>query len=155
MEVDNSKYQVFIYGSRTHLPLFFAWHSWVVINKKGSVARWEVLYKKNKERSLGYLHIDDEPPFLGLSIFPLLRKFFRKAKLLGFIEGDSGSLAESVVSFVENSKTTYPYLHRYFLIGPNSNTYTEWILHKFPQWPLKLPWNFIGKDYNKPYENIQ
>lgn len=33
----------------------------------------------------------------------------------------------------------------YKLTGPNSNTYTQWVLNKFPEWDIKLPWNAFGK----------
>ena len=46
--IDSNKYQVFIYGSKAHLPFIFACHSWVVLNKKGSISRWEVVFRKNK-----------------------------------------------------------------------------------------------------------
>lgn len=146
--IDNNKYQVFVYGSKAHLPFIFACHSWVVLNKKGTVSRWEVIFRKNKDKSLGYLHIDDLPPFRGISILPFMNRIFSKGRMLGYIEGESGSVAEQIVNFVERSHTTYPYLNKYFLLGPNSNTYIQWVLNKFPELKVKLSWHFIGKGYN-------
>ena len=146
--IDSNKYQVFIYGSKAHLPFIFACHSWVVLNKKGSISRWEVVFRKNKNQDLGYLHIDDLPPFKGISILPFVNRIFSKGRMLGYIEGDSGSIAEQVINFVEQSKATYPYLNKYFLVGPNSNTYIQWVLNKFPELNIKLSWHFIGKGYN-------
>ncbi len=147
--IDKSKYQVFICGSKAHLPFIFASHSWIILNKKGSISRWEIIFRKNKDKSLGYLHIDDLPPFKGISILPFMRKIFSKGKLLGYIEGDPGSVAEQAIDFVEKSKKTYPYLRLYVLTGPNSNTYTKWVLNNFPEFKIRLPWTFVGKDYNK------
>lgn len=147
--IDNSKYQVFIYGSKAHLPFIFACHSWVVLNKKGTISRWEVIFRRNKNKDLGYLHIDDLPPFRGISIIPFMNRVFSKGRMLGYIEGESGSVVEQIINFVEQSKSTYPYLNKYFLLGPNSNTYIQWILNKFPELKVKLSWHFIGKGYNK------
>ncbi len=145
--IDNNKYQVFIYGSKAHLPFVFACHGWVVLNKKGTVSRWEIIFRKNKDKSLGYLHVDDLPPFRGISILPFMHRIFSKGRMLGYIEGDSGSVAEQVVKLVEESKTNYPHLNKYFLLGPNSNTYIQWVLNKFPEFNIKLSWHFIGKNY--------
>jgi hypothetical protein len=119
-----------------------------VLNKKGTVSRWEVVFRKNKNKDLGYLHIDDLPPFKGISILPFMNRIFSKGRMLGHIEGESGSIAEQVINFVEQSKFTYPYLNKYILTGPNSNTYIQWVLNKFPDLNVKLSWHFIGKDYN-------
>lgn len=146
--IDNDKYQVFIYGSKAHLPFVFACHSWIVLNKKGLISRWEIIFRKNKNQDLGYLHIDELPPFRGISIIPFMNRIFSKGRMLGYIEGGSGSLAEEVLKFVEQSKYEYPYLKKYILTGPNSNTYVQWVLNKFPELKVKLSWHFIGKNYN-------
>lgn len=36
-------------------------------------------------------------------------------------------------------------MQSYKLTGPNSNTYTQWILEKFPEWNIQLPWSAFGK----------
>lgn len=145
--VNKSKYQVFVYGSRAHIPFVFASHSWFVINKKGSLSRWEVIFKLNKDKSLGHLHIDALPPFNGISALPFLNKYFWESKMIGYIEGEVGSTAEQLINTIEKSKDVYPYLGSYLLPGPNSNTYVQWVLNHFPEIDFMLDKSFIGKDY--------
>lgn len=145
--IDKSKYQVFVCGSKAHLPFLFASHSWIILNKRGVVSRWEIIFRKNKDKSLGYLHIDDAPPFRGISIIPFMRRIFSEGVVLGHIEGGEDSTARKVIDFVENSRENYPYLNSYVLTGPNSNTYIAWILNKFPELGVKLSSTFIGKNY--------
>jgi hypothetical protein len=73
--------------------------------------------------------------------------FFWRPRLLGSLEGQDGSTAERVIRFVEASKDKYPYLDKYFLLGPNSNTYVQWVLDKFPEFNIRLGRFFIGRNY--------
>jgi len=79
-------------------------------------------------------------------VLPLARPSWR-ARLEGYIEGVEGSLAHRMAAFIDQSKTTYPHIGRYVLLGPNSNTYPAWVLAHFPEANLRLPWNAIGKNY--------
>ena len=125
-------------------PFSFAKHLWFVINKKGAISRWEVKFYRNKNRTLGYLHIDAQPPFAGiLRIFPI-PYFVWRGELLDQAEGEG---IQKVIEFIENSKENYPYLKRYSLAGPNSNTYVNWVLKNFPELKITLPRACVGKDY--------
>ena len=62
------------------------------------------------------------------------------------IEGDENSLAAKMAEFIEHSPETYSHSKEYSLVGPNSNTYVQWILNMFPEFPAKLPWNAFGKN---------
>lgn len=146
--LDNNKYQVFLFASGGHLPFGFAAHPWFVINKKGDISRWEVLFRKNQsEYSWGHLHKDHSPPFKGISTLPFFSRHHRKGRVLGFIEGDENSMTKKLIDFIENSPKTYKYSNIYRLIGPNSNTYVQWVLDHFPEFPVKLPCNAYGKDF--------
>ncbi len=147
--IKKDKYQVFIFTSWAHIPFIFAMHPWFVINKKGVISRYEIVWKKNccEGKSFGHLHLNAIPPWSGIGIFSFSKKHFWKSKLLGMIEGDENSHSCGVMEFIENSKTSYPYLNKYVLTGPNSNTYAQWILDKFPEFNIKLPWSCIGKAY--------
>lgn len=37
--IDKEKYQVFVMGSPSNIPLNFALHPWFVLNKQGSISR--------------------------------------------------------------------------------------------------------------------
>ncbi len=143
--VSKEKYQVFLFVCPGNIPFNFAAHPWFVINKQGAISRWEVLFRKvQRKTSWGHLSMDFFPPFQGVEIIPFSQKYFWKAKLLGHSEGES---AKQMAEFIENSPTTYPYCDTYFLSGPNSNTYAEWVFNNFPEFLAALPWNSFGKNY--------
>ncbi|MFA7286167.1 MAG: DUF3750 domain-containing protein [Patescibacteria group bacterium] len=143
--IDNEKYQVFLFTSSGNIPFHFAAHPWFVINNRGLISRWEVLFRKMyHETNGGHLYKNFFPLFQGIEVVHFSRKSVWKAKLLGSIEGDT---AKKMVSFIENSYSTYPFRDRYFLTGPNSNTYPQWVLDHFPEFAVKLPWNAFGKNY--------
>ncbi len=54
-----------------------------------------------------------------------------------------------MVECIENSPHNYPYCGHYSYIGPNSNTYVQWVLDAFPESGLKLPWNAFGKGFKR------
>lgn len=143
--VDKEKYQVFIFSSPASLPINFARHPWIVVNNKGVVSRWEVMHFKNKnDKRLKYIHLNARSPFCGNIVFYPLELLFWKTKLMGFIEGD---IALKAIDFIERSIENYVYYDKYSFLGPNSNTYVQWILNKFPEFKIKLSWRFIGKNY--------
>lgn len=144
--IKKDKYQVFIYACRAEAPLNIFFHPWFVINNKGKISRWEILHFKNNPE-WGHLFLNKYRPFQGLPSIFFLKKYTRKIKLVKYIEGNENSLAQKVIKFIEKSKESYPYNHKYFLWGPNSNTYARWILDKFPEFNMKLPWSFFGKNY--------
>lgn len=90
------------------------------------------------------MYKDFYSPFQGVERFPFSRKYFWKAKLLGYIEGE---IAKRMAEYIENSMDTYPYCDAYSLTGPNSNTYARWILDNFPEFRAALPWNSFGKNF--------
>jgi len=146
--VDKDKHQVFVMMCPASIPFSFLRHLWIVTNKKGQLSRWEVRHYRNKNRTLGYLHLNEQPPFKGIYRFLFIKNhFFWNPKLVGKIEGDEDGTAKKIVEFIEKSKESYTYLNTYFPTGPNSNTYVNWILKNFPEFKIKLPWGCIGKNY--------
>ncbi len=144
--LDSDKYQVFLFRCRAHFPFNFADHLWFVVNERGGVSRWEVLYIKNKAGT--HVWKDANAPFRGISVMPFLRKLHWRSELLHMIEGDEDSTARRMADFIENSGRTYPYRDRYSLLGPQCATYVQWVLNQFPEFGFKLK-NYIGKNYNK------
>lgn len=140
-------YQVFLFVCPANLPFSFAAHPWFVVNRKGAVSRWEVLFSKRQlGTSWGYLSRNSFPIFQGIGIVSFSEKYFWKSTLLSRIEGNEGSLAAEVAEFIEQSPYQYPYRERYALLGPNSNTYVQWVINHFPQSGMHLPWNAIGRN---------
>ncbi len=150
--IKKDKYQVLLFTSRFPLPYkipHFAVHSWIVTANKGKIIRWEVYqvpdYVKN---SKGYIYWNYIKPWLGIKKYDSLGAERHNSKLIGKIEGTEGSLAEKMVTFINTKATTYPFAGKYkYVPGPNSNTFVQWILNKFPTSGLTLPWNAFGKTY--------
>jgi hypothetical protein len=148
--IKNDSYQVFLFHSPAHIPLSIWTHPWVVINKQGRLSRYEVRYKRNKKNiAFGHIHQDDLPPFDGIEVFSFLDHPRWNATLLEYVEGGEDSLAHNMCQFIENSVHSYKDKDRYFLFGPNSNTYIQWILDNFPEFPGKLTWKALGNNYKK------
>ena len=143
--LDKDKFQIFLFVCPGNIPFNFAAHPWFVVNERGEISRWEVLFRKiERETSWGHLYKNFFPPFQGIEIFPFLQKYFWKGKLIGKIDGE---VAERIAKFIKDSPNIYPYTEKYFLSGPNSNTYAQWILNEFPDFKVKLPWNAFGKNF--------
>jgi hypothetical protein len=142
--IDSNKYQLFIFYSKANLPFVFALHPWFVCNEKGKLSRWEISYLANKDSSFGHLHKNSYPLFSGIDIFPFTfnSKLKWNSKLLCQYEGD---LAKKIINFIKKSKSNYPALKDYSLVGPNSNTYVQWVLKNFKEIKMELPWNSFGK----------
>ncbi|MFA6523897.1 MAG: hypothetical protein WC264_01435 [Candidatus Paceibacterota bacterium] len=103
--IKKDKYQVFLFASPASFPISFAKHSWFVLNKKGVISRWEVMHFKNKfNKDFKYLHLNNRAPFLGIGLIWPISKFFWKAKLLGYIEGEENSTVKKMIEFIENSE---------------------------------------------------
>ena len=59
-----------------------------------------------------------------------------------------GSAAEVLIPRIETAVASYPYAKEYSAWpGPNSNTFTAWILRLVPELGADLPPTAIGKDY--------
>ncbi len=140
--IDKNEYQVFIFYCPAYFPFYFFKHPWFVVNKKGEISRWEVQHFLNKENNT-YVYKDFRKLFEGIEkTFFIKRKW--KANLLGSLDGP---IAEKVIKCIEDSQSNYPYHNKYSLIGPNSNTYIQWVLDQFPEFKIKLSARFIGKNY--------
>lgn len=144
--IDTNKQQIFLFKSKANFPFIFAWHTWFVVNDRGDISRWEVGFSKKykSEKSWGHIYKNLYIPTKGLEVFPYFRKLFWKSKIIGFHEDDNVS---DIISFIKDSPNNYPYLNEYKLMGPNSNTYIQWVINKFPILKFKLPQNAFGKDY--------
>ena len=143
--VNKKRYQIFLFSSKLPFPFNFAVHTWIVSNKKGRINRWEVWQFKNmKKDSQGHINRNLFSHSIGLKRFILGKKRWESV-LLFKIEG---LIAEKMIKFIEKEYSNYPYRNRYLYVpGPNSNTFIQWILDKFPKSGLILPKNAIGKNY--------
>ena len=144
--INNGKFQVFLLVCPANLPFSFATHPWFVINRKGVVSRWGVsMTKYPRELSWGHLNKNLLPPFQGIEVFPFSKSVYWRGRIYSYLEGDENSLAARMADFIESSNMAYPNTRTYSLLGPNSNTYVQWVLNKFPETNMHLPWNAFGK----------
>ncbi len=142
-------YQVFLVASPASLPVSFGIHPWFVLNKKGDISRFEIVWQKNLgEPSWGYLYKNLYAPVEGLPVLFFFQEFYWKSRMLGVVEGP---LAEKMIDFIEKSPSVYQYCYTYSLLGPNSNTYAQWVIDHFPESNFSLPSNAFGKNF-KIYE---
>ncbi|MBE0615814.1 MAG: DUF3750 domain-containing protein [Burkholderiales bacterium] len=59
-----------------------------------------------------------------------------------------GPGVDAIIKRIDQAAATYPYADRYTLWpGPNSNTFTAWLLRAAPELKADLPSTAIGKDY--------
>lgn len=141
--VNESSHQVFLCTCPATLPYSFAVHSWFVINKQGDLNRWELLSQaKQVQSSWGHIHKDAFPPFAGISAFPVSGSPRWPSTVRDSVSGEK---AKQVIEVIENTPETYPHADDYHLLGPNSNTYIQWILYKCLEFESTLPINAIGK----------
>jgi len=82
-----------------------------------------------------------------MDIFPWKNSPTFKSKLIGYIESKEKSTAEKMAKFIEEESDKYPLKHLYSLTSPNSNTFAQGILNKFPESKLKSPSNAFGKNH--------
>ena len=143
--LENNKYQVFIFSSPVPIPFNFAVHTWFVINLKGEIHRWEFGKFRGSPHPNGVGILRDYlEPTRGMPYYFWKTKKKFKSKLVDYIEGD---IAKQLAKFIEGHSNDYPFKNIYSLTGPNSNTYMQWVLNKFPKSNLKLPFNAFGKNY--------
>src|SRR4051812_22710713 len=101
--VDPAKYQIFLLRCPCNLPVSFARHHWFVVNKKGALSRWELLFRKDVHgQSWDYLHKDAFSPFSGIEVLPYQEKWCWKAHLLETIEGGDDSDVANAISLIED-----------------------------------------------------
>lgn len=121
-------------GSKLPIPFFFAIHTWIVIeDEDGKKERWEVFQRKNN-KDMGYVYKNLFNPKEGMNINPWRKHPKWKSK--------------EIFSVKEKNAKEYPHKNKYVLWpGPNSNTFTQWVLNQFSEIKNKLPWNAFGKNY--------
>ena len=146
--IDKNKYQVFLFSSPVPIPLNFAIHTWFVINLKGKIHRWEFGSFRGSPHPNGIGVLKDFlEPTKGMNFYWWKANPRFDSKLISFIEGNDKSIAKDLALFIEKNSNKYPLKNTYKLLGPNSNSFMSWILEKFPNSKLKLPFNAFGKNY--------
>ncbi len=136
---DENKYQVFLFLQ--HLGV--SYHSWIVLNEKGKFSRIEVI-TKNYWKTHSHISLREnritravKDPWGKLAFI----------KIIYLRDLCEGKVAKEIIGFLKSKLGEYKFRKRYFLFGPNCNTFTQAIINKFPESGFKLPWNAFGKGY--------
>jgi hypothetical protein len=158
IDIDKTKYQLFICVSPTSFPLLGFLHAYIVANEIGSITRWDVWHIKNRvDASEGYVHENTFKPWIGLSIFYGMSLSNNRLRwpinIVSVISGEKNSLAYDMCKFINNKTYLYPIKDYYSFVGPNSNTFVQWFLEQFPESQIKLPFRAFGKSYK--YKNYK
>ncbi len=145
--IDCKKHQLLLLSSPNPVPLNFIYHTWIVTNNIGEINRWEVWQFPYKcKTSWGHVHLNLFKPFEGMRVLPYggTRRF--PSSLLGKVEDKE--IAQKMINFLYEKAPFYENSDKYrYFPGPNSNTFVQWILNRFPESNLILPNRAIGKDY--------
>ncbi len=151
IQLNEKAYEVFILSSPLPFPFNFAVHTWVVTNKKGETNRWEVWQFKNAGAvSWGHVHKNLFQLFTGMNVFFILTKKRFRSKMIYKMAGADGSKAHQLISFIEIKAHEYPFRNKYrYVPGPNSNTFTQWIVDRMDEKAANLPGNAFGKGYTR------
>lgn len=156
MNKSTSSYIVRVYATPMSFPLNFTLHTWVEISYDSEIQRYDLWGYPGleKEPANGYVYVDIFPNHLGTTLSPFanVNNLSKRqvGKVVSEIYGETGSVAHTTYTAIKNHALNYPYAHTYnMVLGPNCNTYTQWLLDLTPGTPLRLPRNAWGKKYKK------
>lgn len=144
-----------IYSCPVPFPFTFAVHTYIVFEHGPTVVRYDVNpipFVDVSSNLFGHIKKDVLPPEVGfrwLGKYPLNFGPRYKVKLYGKISGGPDSAAGKLYSFIaSDGLKSYPFTHTYrMILGPNSNTFIQWVLDQVPDSGLRLPSNAWGKDF--------
>jgi hypothetical protein len=145
----NKEYQVLVFGSKILKPSPIL-HTWLVTINKGKVIRWEFgrfLIKNDEVKIAVFKNLTK--PWVGVFYRSGVNFLSRKnphSKLIGEIDGNKGSIAHKMIRFIEKDASLFSQVNNFKKLGPNCNTFVQWVLKKFPESKLKLPFGAIGRN---------
>lgn len=119
---------------------WFAVHTWVATKGTGDdgYTVYEVIGWRQR-RGLPVVRIERDAPD---------RYWFgERPKLLADRRGDG---VDDLIARVDSAARSYPWADRYEAFpGPNSNTFTAWIIRQVPEIEAELPFSAIGSGYSE------
>lgn len=116
---------------------YFAVHTWLATKKKGADSYWVHDVTGWRQRTMRSYPSEPDTAWYGNP--PTLIADIRGAK------------AEAAIPKILAAVEAYPYADRYQAWpGPNSNTFTSWVIRQVPELSVALPNTAIGKDYLGP-----
>lgn len=151
-------YLVRVYATPMSFPLNFTVHTWIEISNGIQTERYDLWGYPglHKTPTQGYIYKDIFPNHLGTTLSPFANvnnvSKRQTGKVVSEMYGETGTIAHTTYTAIKNHALNYQYAQTYnMLLGPNCNTYTQWLLDLTPGTSLKLPWNAWGKKYKNKF----
>lgn len=132
--------EILFFSTPCSFPIWFARHSFIIINQKGKLTRLEVFHRRNSDGS--YIHINKLSATVGFPVFFGFKQWFFKPKLIARVFDKNCGKSKIIIDVV-NKPSVYPFAFSYQFLGHNSNTFTRWVMQEIGV-NLKLPWNCFG-----------
>ena len=150
------QYSVAVYTTPMSFPLHFTVHSWVEISNGFKTIRydfWAYPGMKTNTAKVGYIYENIFPRHLGTTFSPIIGAGRIEKRQVGTkiaeISGGTNSSAHQLFLAIRKNAFRYPAYDRYnMILGPNCNTYTQWLLQLVPEAGMTLPWHAWGKNKN-------
>ena len=117
---------------------WFAVHTWIAAKKAGaeSYTVYEVVGWR-KKRGLPLVRMEQDAPD---------RYWYGERPVL--LAGHQGPVADDLIPRIEAAARSYPWKDTYEAFpGPNSNTFTAWIIQQVPELDVELPFSAVGSGY--------
>ena len=127
-------------------PFNFTIHTWVEISYNNEIERYDFWGYPGlkKEPANGFIYKDIFPNHLGTSLSPfanvnnLIKR--QTGKVVSEICGETDSPAHKLYTAIKLQALNYPYASTYnMILGPNCNTYTQWLLDLAPEAKANRP----------------
>ena len=128
-----------VYAARTiEWQGYFGVHTWIAAKPTGAAAFtvYEV-FGYQLQRAGTVVRISERAPD-GLW-------YGHRPQVLSDVRGPG---VDALIARIRTAAAAYPYAHAYYAWpGPNSNTFTAWVLRAVPELRVNLPGLAIGKDF--------
>jgi hypothetical protein len=150
-----TEYEVKLYATPMPLPLYGSVHTYFTAAHAQHIDRIEVLGflpQSHPARYYEEIFKNYLPPETGFRVisevlgeFPSLPRM--PSRCIGVCRGGVGTTAEQLYTLLTTAAVTqYPGAGHYRMVrGPNSNTFSQWIIDQYSADELRLPWNAWGK----------
>lgn len=150
------EYKVSVYYSRMPFPLTLWVHCYIVKEFQDAIDRFDIFHPltmgKHPTQYYGRIYKNSFPAHSGLKFY-ITNKMDSLLRFVGqeysTVCGAINSPAHKLYEFIANDGLKkYPNACKYdMILGPNSNSFIQWIIDQVPDNGLHLPLTAWGKNY--------